>query len=54
MDKAALEAALLAMRVCPRCQRALRPARLYQDVWGCHEAGHPPETWYIPREDVMP
>ena len=51
MDKRALEAALLALRTCPRCRGDLRPVALFEDVWGCWGDSvprHMAETWYLP------
>ena len=45
-DKAALEAALLALWTCPHCRADLQPVHLFEGVWGCKPCG---ETWYVPR-----
>lgn len=52
-DKAALEDALLAMRICPRCREDLRPVSMLDRVFGCYGRGviaHSPETWHLPGE----
>ena len=47
VDKAALEKALLGLKVCPhaRCRRSLERVALGKDVWGCATCR---ETWYLP------
>lgn len=47
-DKIALEKAMLAMYVCPRCRNDLRPVAFCEDVWGCAQCR---ETWYLPDVD---
>lgn len=48
-DRAALEFALLALKVCPHCRRDLVPVRLTDDVWGCEgDPTHKPATWHLP------
>ncbi len=46
-DEAALRRALLALRICPRCRRDLRPVANALDVWGCESCK---ETWYLKPE----
>lgn len=48
-DKAALNRALLGLRVCPHCRADLRPVAYYQDVWGCTKCR---ETWHLPIEET--
>ena len=46
VDKLALEDALLASLVCPRCRADLRPVAFCEDVWGCAPCR---ETWFLPN-----
>ena len=46
-DKRTLERVMLAMYVCPKCRKDLRPVALYEDVWMCHECK---ESWHLPED----
>ena len=48
-DKLALEQALLALRICPKCQEDLVPVRYFLKLWGCRVCQ---ETWYLEKETV--
>lgn len=51
-DRAALERALLTLRVCPRCRGPLVRVACCWGVWGCPGTtgvrDHSPETWHLP------
>lgn len=54
IDDAALEAALLALHVCPHCRSDLQRVALFNDVYGCKGTAyptHPFETWFIPPKE---
>ena len=54
-DRAVLERALLALRVCPRCRQDVLPVRGCSDTFGCAGDAYPrhaPETWHLPKVEA--
>lgn len=46
-DKAALNRALLALRICPKCRGDLLPVAYTPETWGCAPCK---ETFHIPPQ----